>query len=71
MIPVLMAFLRDNMVMGLPTDPLEQLRLALNEVAKYAALELVRKLYLRGKIKRAEFMEVAGDSTRPSQGMDS
>ena len=65
MISVSMAFLRDGMVMELQTGPLEQLRLALNEVAKYVALELVGKLYLRGKIERAElgwkWLEMAQD----------
>ena len=36
---------------------MEQLRISLNEVAKYIALDTVRGLVLRGRIKRSEFGE--------------
>ena len=61
-IPLPKGFIRDYSILRIDLD---QLRIALNEVAKYVALDVVRKQLLRGKIKRSEFgrkwLELAQD----------
>jgi hypothetical protein len=54
LIPLPKMFLRDHAVTGLGLEFVEQLRLALNEVAKHAAWVRVRELLIRGAIKRGE-----------------
>jgi len=60
--PLPKGFIRDYSILRIDLD---QLRIALNEVAKYVALDVVRKQLLRGKIKRSEFgrkwLELAQD----------
>ena len=50
--PLPKGFIGDYSILGIDLD---QLRLALNEVAKYTALDIVRKQLVRGRIKRIEF----------------
>jgi hypothetical protein len=54
LIPVPKSFLRDRMVLGVSGETLEQLRIAVNEVAKHAAWQVTRKRLLRGIIKRSQ-----------------
>jgi len=55
-------FIKDYRILGID---LNQLRVVLNEVAKYTALDMVRKHLLTGKVKRGEFgrkwLELAQD----------
>ncbi len=51
-IPLPKGFIRDYSILKIDID---QLRIALNDVAKYVALDVVRKQLLRGKIRRSEF----------------
>jgi len=51
-IPLPKGFIRDYSILGIDMD---QLRVALNDVAKYVALDVVRKQLLRGRIRRSEF----------------
>jgi hypothetical protein len=53
LIPLPKTFLRDCAVTGLGLGFVEQLRLALNEVAKHAAWVRVREMLARGAIKRS------------------
>ena len=61
-IPLPKGFIRDYSILGIDLD---QLRAVLNEVAKYAALDIVKRQLLRGKIRRSEFgrrwLELAQD----------
>jgi len=61
LIPLLKGFIRDYSILRIDLD---QLRIVLNEVAKYAALDIVKKQLLRAGIKRSEFgrkwLELAG-----------
>ena len=54
LIPIPKSFLKQYMHV-LSYDTLTQARVVLNEVAKYAALELTWKLYRKGKVKPDEF----------------
>jgi hypothetical protein len=54
LIPIPKSFLKQYMHV-LSYDTLTQARVVLNEVAKYAALELTWKLYRKGKVKTDEF----------------
>jgi hypothetical protein len=54
LIPLPKTFLRDHAVTGLGLEFVEQLRLALNEVAKHAAWVRARELLIRGAIGRSE-----------------
>ena len=51
-IPLPKGFIGDYSILGID---LERLRIALNEVAKHVALDIVRRQLLRGRIKRIEF----------------
>ena len=51
-IPLPKEFIRDYSILGIDLD---QLRLALNEVAKYVALDVARKQLLKGKRRRSRF----------------
>ena len=61
-IPLPKGFIRDYSILG---TNLDQLRIALNEVAKYLALDIARKQLLRGRIKRSEhgrkWLEISQD----------
>lgn len=61
-IPLPKEFIRDYSILGIDLD---QLRVALNEVTKYTALDIMRKQLLKGKIKRSGFgrkwLELAQD----------
>ena len=52
LIPLPKGFIRDYSILRIDLD---QLRLALNEVAKYVALNIVKKQILVDKIRRSEF----------------
>ena len=51
-IPLPKRFIRDYSILGIDMG---QLRVALNKVAKYAALDIAWKQLLRGKVRRSEF----------------
>jgi hypothetical protein len=53
-IPVPKTFLRDHMMLGVSRETLEQLRIAVNEVAKHAAWQITRKRLMRGAIRRSQ-----------------
>ena len=62
LIPLPKGFIRDYSILRID---LEQLRMVLDEVAEYKALNIVKKQLLRGKIRRSEFgrkwLELAQD----------
>jgi len=62
LIPLPKGFIRDYSILGID---LNQLRVVLDGVAKYVALDMVKKHILKGKIKRNEFgrklLELAQD----------
>jgi len=51
-IPLPKGFIRDYSILGIDLD---QLRMVLNEVAKYTILDIMGKQLLKGKIKGREF----------------
>ena len=63
--PLPKGFIGDYSILGIDLD---QLRIVLDGVAEYAALDIVRKQLLRGKIRRSEFgrkwLELAQDLLR-------